>query len=572
MRIASAFLPVTCYLLLVTSASAEQIADFTAHIEMRGDGTVAVQEEILYDFGAEARHGIFREIPLVTGYPGDEEGEIELANIAVTDEAGHSLDVKTEGGGNYLKLRIGDPHVTVTGRHLYVIRYTVYGAIRHLPTVDELYWNVTGNDWPVAITRSRIEVILPKEFPDNEVTRACYKGPVGSTEGCELDVATGSATGTVSAVRALALGMGRKEGVTIAVGVPKGVIAETTLPGGATRKTTGPRVILPLLIPVAVFIAMFRLWWARGRDPEGKGVIVAEYAPPEGLTPLEATALTHETIGNDAISAEIVSLATRGYLTIRKIEKKGLIFTDTDYALDRKKLPHDLPDHDRELMNGLFGMDDVFTDGPDTMLLSRLKESGKMPGVVASVKSKVYDKLTADGFFEKDPQSVRTAYIVTGIALCVLGFFVLPALILSGVVVCAFGWFMPRVTERGAAARNALAGFKRYLSVAEKDRLEFFDSPEKAPEYTAATFEKFLPYAMALGVTEIWSEQFAGVFTEEKAPAWYGGGGNFSSVAFASAMNDFSSASASSMSPGGGASGGGGFSGGGGGGGGGGSW
>jgi hypothetical protein len=61
--------------------------------------------------------------------------------------------------------------------------------------------------------------------------------------------------------------------------------------------------------------------------------------------------------------------------------------------------------------------------------------------------------------------------------------------------------------------------------VAEKDRLNLLNPPEKTP----ALFEKYLPYALALDVENAWSEQFsevlaqAGTEAQPYTPVWYSG-------------------------------------------------
>jgi uncharacterized membrane protein len=130
------------------------------------------------------------------------------------------------------------------------------------------------------------------------------------------------------------------------------------------------------------------------------------------------------------------------------------------------------------------------------------------------------------------------------------------AVILSGVIVGTFGWFMPRKTPLGAVVKEEIQGFKLFLSVTEEERLKFHNAPAKKPEL----FEKYLPYAMVLGVEKEWAKQFEGIFTEP--PSWYEGNWTtFSLVNFTSNLSSFSSTASSSMmsTP---SSGGGGFSGG----------
>jgi len=127
---------------------------------------------------------------------------------------------------------------------------------------------------------------------------------------------------------------------------------------------------------------------------------------------------------------------------------------------------------------------------------------------------------------------------------------------------------------------DQIEGFKLFLSVAEKERLNLLNPPERTPEL----FEKYLPYALALDVEVQWTEQFAEIMAQAAAagaayaPVWYSGRSwdGYAFTDFSSGLGgSFSGAIASSSAAPGsssGFSGGGGSSGGGGGGGGGGDW
>ncbi|MCX6083897.1 MAG: DUF2207 domain-containing protein [Caldiserica bacterium] len=67
-----------------------------------------------------------------------------------------------------------------------------------------------------------------------------------------------------------------------------------------------------------------------------------------------------------------------------------------------------------------------------------------------------------------------------------------------------YGRLMPSWTLRGRQAVDEADGFALYLKVAEKQRMHWFHPPEKTPEL----LERYLPYALALGVQQEWAEQF----------------------------------------------------------------
>ena len=153
--------------------------------------------------------------------------------------------------------------------------------------------------------------------------------------------------------------------------------------------------------------------------------------------------------------------------------------------------------------------------------------------------------LVGDGYYAQRPDSVRSSYIlfgiVTGIILIAGGIWIsnhsgmqpLPFIVaglLTGAIICGFGWFMPARTQAGARALEGVLGFEDFLAHVESDR---FNRTIKTPEM----FEKFLPFAMALGVEKNWSKAFQGIYTQP--PQWYQGsyGPGFYPYMFANDLN-----------------------------------
>ena len=227
-----------------------------------------------------------------------------------------------------------------------------------------------------------------------------------------------------------------------------------------------------------------------------------------------------------------------------------------------KTKPSNLPEDEKILYDSL-------REHGDIILVSTLAH--KLTKVHTKLSIALSQSLTAKGYYVENPGKVKRQYVIAGGVLMGLGFlisFANLALVLCGIIILIFGLSMPKRTPLGAEARERILGFKEYLRVAETDRINFTDAPEKSPK----VFEKFLPYAIVFGVEKKWAEKFKDVFTEKTRTTWYGGGDALGSVAFADAISKFSSSADSAFASEGGASGGGGSSGGGAGGGGGGSW
>ena len=266
----------------------------------------------------------------------------------------------------------------------------------------------------------------------------------------------------------------------------------------------------------------------------------------------------------------------RGFLKIKRTEEKGLLGfgKNTEYIFTKLKDEDPEQNFEKEVMKGIFGTE-------KETKLSNLKN--KFYKTLSAARGQLYENVTQKGYYAKNPNAVFGLWIaiaITGGAFMAVGFGMLQSGwgvasgILSGIIILIFGWLMPAVTTRGAELKENIIGFKDFLSVTETDRLKFHNAPEKNPQM----FEKFLPYAMVLGVESEWAKQFEGIYNQQ--PDWYedSSGRVFNAIILSSMVSDFSSSAMATMSsqPSSASSGGSGFSGGGGGGGfgggGGGSW
>jgi len=523
----------------------EAILSFDSNIIVNRDNSVNVTEKIIYTTGPGLdRHGIYRDI-----YPYSSTGrKMSITNVEVP---GQNFEILSSGKN--VRIKIGDPKVTFKGEKTYIIKYKATKSVGQFKDFDEIYWNVTGNEWNIPILSARASVVLPNSA--KPVQSACYYGPKGSTNTCN---------------NFQAKNLGVAEGLTVAVGFPKGFVNPYTF---SDRLADFFPWILAAFLPLLTLIFSLRYWYKHGRDPKGTGVIVAQYDVPDSLTPMEAAGIVNEKITGANISAEIIYLATKGYLKINQLETKTLgIFKNTDYELVRLKEGTDLPNEfDRKLMQSLF-------DGNDSVKLSDLKNV-----FYKDAKEIIQDaakNLLEKGYYKNlgrmknaGGRAVVIIFLAVWLSVFLAGIFggvVAIGIILSAIIYGIVSHFFPAKTEKGVATKEYLLGLKEYLQIAEKDRINFHNAPEKKPEI----FEKLLPFAMVFGVEKAWAKEFEGIYLTP--PSWYSGspGHAFNTIYFADSMSNFNSFAASSMtsSPSSRGSGGGGFSGGGGGGGGGGGW
>lgn len=530
-----------CLLLAALPAAAQRtlvIERFDAAIQVNTDGTVDVEEVIRPRFTG-SWNGIYRTIPIEYRTPQGLNYTLRLVIDSVTDDSGTKLRYETSRERHYRKVKIWVPGA-VDATKTVRLRYHVPDALRFFDEHDELYWNVTGDEWDVPIESASAEIRLPAGVTGVRAT--AFRGAYGSTDRAPVSI-----DGTVVTVQA-AGGLGFHEGLTAVVGWNPGVVHRPTAIERITRVLSSN---LALAIPPLVFVAMWSLWRRRGRDPK-LGPVTTRYEPPDGMTPAEVGTLVDGKPDMRDITATIVDLAVRGYLHITEAESGGVFgfFSNKDYTFALKK-PRDqwsgLKTHERDLLDAMFG-------SGDEVRLADLKNKfyKQLPGL----RDGLYSGLVSGGFYKARPDRVRAAYIAggvaAGIAIGVASAAIMGALgmqpgagilagILSGAVIVLFGVFMPARTVQGTRGLESILGFEEFLSRVEADRLQRM---VKTPEM----FERLLPFAMALGVEDNWARAFEGIYREP--PQWYTGppgGPMFQARAFTGSLSRMSTQAAAVM-------------------------
>ena len=566
-------------------ARAEKIRSFDAVVRANRDASLDVTETIAYDFEGASKHGIYRDIPISYRR---KAGTYSLRwNVeSVTDGNGARWRYKIEGrsgqDGKILRIRVGDPDKTVSGVQTYVFKLKYWRAVNWFDGAPEVYWNATGNEWPVPIETATARFYPPPGTEISQIKTTSYRGALGSTQAAQSQV---KADSILFFARALA----PREGLTMVAGLPAGSI--TKPPANQSLRWFLADWWSAFTFPLIALIGMFSLWRAKGRDIEGGLPAQVEWSPPKDLTPADVGTLIDERCDMTDILSTLIDLAARGYLVIEDTSTKGTILgigAQTDYAFTRtnQQIPLDAPlrTHEATFLKGLFGTLDA---GNKRVTLSSLKNHFYVH--LPTIRDAIYRDLTSKNLFQSNPDKTRQSYIGTGVLIGGAGIAALfligilgtisysVGLIGAGLIVAAFAGAMPAKTALGSRRLRECVGFQRFVKLAEKDRIEKLISDDPT------IFGRLLPYAMVLGVGEIWASKFADLMQE--APDWYysSSGDAFVPYLFVNSLGDgmnemgttFASQPSQSSGAGGGSSGfssGGGFSGGGFGGGGGGSW
>ncbi len=570
-------------------------AAYTLSREANGTSNLQVVETIVARFpDFDQNRGIIRAIP------DDYDGvSLNTSVQSVTDQNGTSVPFETSYTGGFAELALGTD-AFVRGVQTYVISYTQQNVVRSFAdtNADEFYWDVNGTGWPQPFGQVTATVRIDDEVAASLTgNAACYVGGFGENEQCAIEDALSGTTGqrTFSSV---ATDLNPFETLTVAIGFGP----DTFL----TPEPTPPPEPQPIplwlqllsgslgLASIAALVAAIVSRVRAGGSAKGRGVIIAQYSEPAGIDILQSAHLLAR--GSSGIPAAIVRLAVRKNLRILAyaVEEDGAPYT-LQYLTDDRADALDL-----ELLKVIFG---------GKLVAGELKPYGAYDSTLATgleeLSTSAKTSLERQGFQRKPTgrgfaalmMLAQVVLLFLGIGVVVLSvalFTNVSALVVFSIVGAFFGIFIAAVlifrpmqlTEKGREAKDFLLGLKRYLTVAEQERLRVLQSPQGAERIDVGNnlelvklYEKLLPWAVLWGVEDQWMRELElRVASLGETPDWFIGRNGFEVAIFSTALRGMnttvtaptaswsSSGSGSSFS---GGSFGGGFSGGGGGGGGG---
>lgn len=522
-------------LLLLVSAPlwgrSYQVAKFNANVHVDEDGSARVEEQISFAFAGQF-HGIYRNIPVE--YPGPDGTNYSLFVQVnrITDETGSALKFEKHTTNGYLRLKVYMEAANTT--RTVNIEYTVLDAAKFFESHDEFYWNVTGNDWEVPIDSASASIYFPPSA-SGQLRAQAFGGIYGSNdkEPCSVE----GEVVTCQTERALPM----HGGLTVDIYVPQGILHK---PSSLTKLSWFVRSNPIVTLPVWAFVVMFTLWWVKGRDPDPGMSVAPMYAPPDKMGPAEAGTLVVDQVQPRDITAVLVDLAVRGYIKIAEVDHKGLLLSHKDYELHLLKDPGqwgDVTDYERTMLQQVF-------QGGTMTHVSELRN--RFYTAVPTLKTQILSALKQKGMYTLDPQSAAGLWVLGAIVAAApyalfqwLGwanFFsgVTPAaisIIITSAIVFLFGRELTAKSLLGARTRVQVLGFEEFMNRVDADRLK-----RMPPD----TFEKFLPYAMALGVEHRWAKAFEGIV--QNPPSWYqsgsgwGPGNSFSTYLFINSLGNMS--------------------------------
>lgn len=498
------------------------IPSFVAIYEARRDGdslAIDVTEKITANFPRRyTNHGIERRLP--SSYRGE---SIRLSDFTVTDASGKRVTFTRRTDGSDIVLRIGSASTYVYGQVNYIIRYTIGNAMVQQGDRQEIYLDVNGTGWLQKFGRVQATLTVADDLAGGLLNEAaCYYGPAGSTQRCEI-----GRSGNTFITQGVALGP--RENLTFAVGFAQGTVAEA-VPGasgslgwiGVAAMPIGAALILAL----ALFVRHRRLRSLLDRDDAE-----IRYTPPDDVQPILAADFLG--LPERGAAAQLTQLVLDGHATIT-----GDAPPIGTAPQPRDRLSRGERTAARELRVQLTDVEHI--DAAVDDICEKLFGGGRSVGLgnvtahdIAEASRMRHDLLMSSGL--RKASWLGTSMFVVGY-VTVIGFgwlqigvglngLLWPFLgcgLLAVMLLVAAAHYYPTLgglTDQGRALRDQLAGLHRFVTMAEADRIAWMQNAVDAPRVSGPDdgslvklYEPLLPYAIIFGAEDTWRQALGNLY------------------------------------------------------------
>jgi len=357
--------------------NAEEISNYYIKVNVLNDGKLNIQENILYDFSPNQRHGIYRNIPL-------NNNSVDLKSI-YQDNAPANYEIIYSN--NDIVFKIGDPDRLLTSKHLYKIEYSIDRAVfKKDNNFNAISLNVIGTGWKVDINNIDIDIFLPPKLATAKFK--VFIGNRGSNE--EYKFIKISSTH----YKIIKKHLKPHQGITFDLYFDKNLINVKTLS------------IIWEIIFVILFSLGIYFYYSKHKIPYI--AISAQYYPPKDLDVLKVGLLIDQIADSQDFSSAILDLATKGYLKIKTEQKEVLgVFNKKIIILEKLKEDDGLDFDEKKLFNTLFYEKREFVLGQkDVTIATRLRN------MISLVNEWLYEWSLKEGYMKENPKKAKASFLL----------------------------------------------------------------------------------------------------------------------------------------------------------------
>jgi len=337
------------------------------------------------------------------------ENGLEYRRGSVSRKGGYT--VRRKGGAVDVKWRSrnpGDPPYH-NDRTTFEIRYRLTGAVAQYRQRDVLYWNpiITKRENDIRLAGVTLELPEPTEQIEIEFyTKVPGAEWVIDEENPRL-------------IHFSASNLSPRDRFEIKVSLPKGMLEEN-----ASLDNRYYYNYKPFVLPVAIIggaVLWIWLWFLIGRDPEPDIVASSKVDDIMKTPPGIAGLLIDESFDDRDLTATILDLARRGYISVKET-KEAKRFEPGSYKFTLVKVPGEgeLAEFEQKVLDGLFG--GTLTEG-ESVTTAKLKN--KFYRHIPGIKKAAWDMVNKLGWFDVTPHHARKTFAIIGVLI------IIPSVILA---------------------------------------------------------------------------------------------------------------------------------------------
>lgn len=292
----------------------------------------------------------------------------------------------------------------------------------------------------------------------------------------------------------------------------------------------------PIFAIIFVLIDFLRL-----NKPKGRGVIIAEYKPPDDITPIQAAIILGKIRPGMKLVSEIFYLIEQGFIKIEKVANDYYLspietFKKPKYGYQSYLVDYVFKESEMVKVSDLRFLSSQSATAEISFTLNNSNTYDTPNGFVQAkeyFKRGYHNYDNMNGFFKIDAwarkilidtgykdsglTSTKSKFTVFGLVLIIIQFlfgFLVHGIFVPGLILFIYGGIRPNLTQKGILMREYLLGYKEYLSKAEINNLKETSSPNS----DLLNISSHLPYAIAFQLHHEWMSEFSKLFKSDEDP------------------------------------------------------
>ena len=511
------------------SLGTEVMKNYDIDIQINKDGTLLINEELVYYTPSSSKHGIFRDIPTeFKGKLGTNDSRLIKMNYINRDGNAENYTETTFPDG--IRYKIGSTQYYINqGENKFTLNYSVSNAVKSENGIYQVYFNAVGQYWDFPIQNARVTVHYEgnSEFSQDEIKRfEVYRGKYGETnKDFTYKINKNN-------IKITAKNFTSKEGLTFLLDLKTTKINITAFDKLKLFMELNSELFTIGFGLFLLFIYMLITWKIYGKDPEKKAIIPS-FEIPKDVSPMMAAYMNNIRESSELLTIGLLTLASKNHMELTSDEKSKLEYkiqeSIEELSKEEKEIKKVFSSQEEKSEGEVKNIDDMkmydlvnqIGRSLDTSYKKIYKENGGFFFPIISMLFLIGKSLILPaGFIDIGIALVAGAVIVSfldtkNVAKTIVGFLLLSGGGLLLLMSLAFGsiiisfftlifivpsliyvFSMGRYTVEGQRISEELEGLKMYIKTAEEHQIRKFNDLDDLISF----FKKILPYAIALGV------------------------------------------------------------------------